>query len=485
MSHLYRYLLSTIFCSVLVLLGDISYSVESLSLLHSIDLALTGSDRALDLEETLTLGRMDVASAEHFFTTKIIPLTSVGFTKGTGSQQLGVELRKETSVGTTISYGFVGNRLAENSGYAVVDSTNASAFVRISQGLYRRWGERYNLSDLNSAELRSKQDEIWVERERQSLILQTVQKYYELVLATQLLKQGENALIRSGEHLQSAISRQNIGLVSKVDVYRAELATLDAEAALERQFRARQRSEDAYKELLHIGIDDQVEVLENINKMSPVIPEGWQDTVWQTRLDWQAYRVKMKANGVEVYVAEQNLIPDIGLTGTLEQRGLGNNVEEALELDETNWSLQLQLNSPLDSFNERNVLLRKKMDRVRLRREQDALKRKIILEARDAFLDLLSAEKSHFISRKRLQQAAMALDLAKISYEKGMSNNLDLIDAESAYSEAEVDIARSLTAYNLAAVTFAYNLGVLDREWVEMSLAPLAANPEETAPQQK
>lgn len=448
-----------------------AYAVEEHTLLQAIDLALNGSDKAYDLKDNLALSQMDVAVAAHYFDTKLVPLTSIGLTQGTGSQQLGMELRKNTQTGTSVSYGIVGNRIDDNTGYAVENSTNARAYVKVSQGLLRRWGERYNLTELTNAQLRAKGEAIWVERERQSLIFSMVQKYYDLVLNSELLTQTENSLMRSREHLQSALSRQAVGLVSKVDVYRAELAVLDAEITLENQVRAHQRAEDSYKELIRFDTDDHVAVVREIEKMVPVIPDGWDQAVWKTRLDWQAYRVKMKVNGHDLYKAEQDLNPDIGLSGTLEQKGEGDSAEEALKLDETNWSLQLELFSSLDTFNEKTVLRRIQMEKGKLRREEEALKRRISRESRDAFLDLLSAEKKNILSSKRLKQAEMALDLAKIRYEKGLSNNLDLLDAEAAYSEAELDISRSITSYNLAAVTFSYNLGVLDREWIQLSLS--------------
>lgn len=444
--------------------------METHTLLQAVDFALTGSDKAYDLKDNLALSKMDVAQAEHYFDTKLVPLTSIGFTQGTGSQQLGMELRKETRAGTSVSYGVVGNRIDDNTGYAVENSTNARAYVKVSQGLFRRWGERYNLAELTRTQLLSKEVEITVERERQTLIRSAVQKYYDLVLASQLETQSRKALERSREHLNSAISRQQVGLVSKVDVYRAELATLDAEIALENQHRSFQRSEDSYKELLRIGANDSIEVVKGVEKMSPIVPQHWEKGVWKTRLDWQAYRVKMKVNKVEVYRAEKNLSPDVGLSATVEQKGEGDSVEDALEMDQTNWAMQLELLSSLDTFDEQHALTRVKMEKAKLQREEAALKRRIIRETNDAFLDFLSAEKKHFISLKRLEQAGMALDLAKTRYEKGISNNLDLLDAEAAFSETETDIARALTAYNLAAVAFAYNLGVLDRRWIEASL---------------
>jgi len=98
------------------------------------------------------------------------------------------------------------------------------------------------------------------------------------------------------------------------------------------------------------------------------------------------------------------------------------------------------------------------------------LLRKIKKEARSAFLDLVTEERNYQINVRRLHEAEMALDLAKTRYEKGLSENLEVLGAETSFSDAEVNISRSLTACNLAAVSIAYNLGVLDRNWLKMAL---------------
>ena len=448
----------------------LSQAAEPTSVLQAIDLALAQSDTAFDLRDTVELSKMATATAEHNFDTKLVPLTSIGFRQGTGSQQLGLELRKEISTGTSLSYGVVGNRIDDSTGYVVQNTTNSKAYVRVSQGLYRRWGGKYNLTDLNVAELRRKEQEILAERARQTLIQNTVQRYYDVVLAEQLMAKAEKSLARSREHLNSAKSRQSVGLVSKVDVYRAELAMLDAESVREGQVRQKERMADAFKELLRMSETETIQADGTVSKMVPVVPEAWEDELLNTRLDWQAHRVGLEIAELEIYKAKQNLSPDIGLSFTLEQRGDGNSIEDSLDMDQTNWSVQLQMLSPLDTFNEESTLLRKKIEKAKLDRTNAALLRKIKKEARSAFLDLVTEERNYQINIRRLHEAEMALDLAKTRYEKGLSENLEVLGAETSFSDAEVNISRSLTACNLAAVSIAYNLGVLDRNWVKMAL---------------
>ena len=69
-----------------------------------------------------------------------------------------------------------------------------------------------------------------------------------------------------------------------------------------------------------------------------------------------------------------------------------------------------------------------------------------------------------------IEQAEKALDLALIRYERGLSDNLELLGAEAAFAAAELNIIQGRVAYNLSAVRVAHALGVLSLEWLQLSL---------------
>ncbi|WP_419176924.1 TolC family protein [Desulfosediminicola sp.] len=439
-------------------------------LLDFVHVALIQSDTSLDVRDSLQISEIDVNLAEHQFDTRIVPLTSIGFTEGTGSQQLGVEFRKEVETGTNITYGVVGNRVDEDTDYVVENRNSASAFVRVSQGLFRRWGRKYNLTNLDVARLRNELASIDGDRQMQSLVLTTSQKYYSLLLEDQLLRQSRQALVRSKEHLDSAVSRQSVGLVSKVDVYRAELAALNAESMLQSQERRRQQAYDDFREQLHLPEETELEWQARIDKIMPVLPADWERTVLDNRLDWQEYLMNVQISKREMYKVERDLLPDVGLSFTVEQRGEGDSAEEALQLDDTNWSFQVQMNSPINDRAEKSALLRKQLEMSRLRREGETLRRKIRREIKDGFAELQMAEQRHQVSRRQLEQARLAIDLAKSRYAKGLSDNLDMLDAESALSDAELGTSRSLVEYNNAAIQLAYVMGILNTEWLRISV---------------
>lgn len=450
-------------------LHDAVWGSQEDELVSFVEIAMRQSDVAYDIHDTLQLSKMDIDGARHKFDTRIVPLTSIGFTQGTGSQQLGLEFQKDLETGASVSYGLVGDRVDEDSNYVVENSHTAKAYVRVSQGLFRRWGSEYNRTDLDVAEFRDIQRAIDAERSMRSLILSTSRKYYALILEDQLYAKAEKALARSREHLESAISRQSVGLVSKVDVYRAELALLNAENSLQTQKRQMERAVEDFREQLRLAESDPLAWHKEIRKLTPVLPEAFEDVIYDNRMDWQSYLMRTQIAKREQYRVERNLLPDVGLSFTVEQSGEGDNIEDAVKLDETNWSLQLEMMSSLDTFSEESAMTRKKMELSKIRREGDVLRRKISREVRDGLADLQMVERQHQVSLRQLEQAGMALELAQLRYEKGLSNNLDVIDAESAYSDAEIAISRSLAAYNNAAIELAHAMGLLSTDWLLLS----------------
>lgn len=463
-----------VFVACLVLLsfssrGEVRGS-ETNELVSFVETAMRQSDVAYDIQDSLELGKIDIAGARHKFDTRIVPLTSIGFTQGTGSQKLGLEFQKDMEAGTSVRYGLVGDRVDESSNYVVENSHTARAYVRVTQGLFRRWGTEYNRTDLDVAEIRDRQRAIEAERSRQALILSTCRKYYALILEDQLYAKAEKALERSREHLESAVSRQSVGLVSKVDVYRAELALLNTENSLQTRKRQMEKAIDDFKEQLRFEDTDPLSWEKEVQKLTPVLPESFNDVIYDHRMDWQSFQMKTWIAKRERYRVERNLMPDVGLSFMVEQSGEGDNIEDAVRLDETNWSLQLEMLSSLDTFNEEASMTRKKMELSKLRREGDTLRRKIAREVRDGLADLKMVERQHQVSLRQLEQAGMALELAKIRYEKGLSNNLDVIDAESAYSDAEISISRSLITYNNAAIELAHAMGLLNMDWLHLAM---------------
>jgi len=281
------------------------------------------------------------------------------------------------------------------------------------------------------------------------------------------------AQTRRKEHLEAARSRQSVGLVSMADVYRAELALLDMETSLKDQQRAYSLSIEDLYELLAVENTGTLVLDEEIEEITPVIMADWEQKLLEYRPDWRAHVIDRQITSHSQFKAERNLRPDLSLNLLLEQQGLGGNFADTKDLNETNWSVSLQLDSTLERFEQKTTVQRERLRARRLAREGQALKRRIHRDAQQAFEDLKAADRRHIVSGKRLVQAQKGLELSRIRYNRGLSSNLEVLDSEIAFTNAELDILRTLMDYNIAAVRLAHTLGILDLDWIKASMEPI------------
>lgn len=463
-------------CPAHAISSDISPdAIQQLDLIEFVSRTLVQSDQALDIQDSLVSAQLDTATAAQDFKTELVPLANIGSSANTGTLGMGLEARRNNQFGTGITVGLVGEKITSNQ-FTVDNSHSTRAFVRLSQGLFRRWGHEYNRFGLTVAELEQQRANLSAHSTRQDLILSAVQAYYQVVLNKQLVLKSAQALTRRQEHLEAARSRQSAGLVSMADVYRAELALLDMETSLKDQQRAYSSSIEELYEFLAIEKTRTLVLGEDVTQITPTIMDDWDQQVLQYRPDWRAHVIDRQITNLSRSKAERDLLPDLSLNVLYEQQGLGSDFEEAKDLDDSNWSVQLQLNSTLGRAQEKTALQKEKLRGRRLLREGQALKRRIHRDANQAFEDLKAGDRRHSLSKERLIHAQKGLELSKLRYSRGLSGNLEVLDSELAFTNAELDVFRTLIDYNLAAVRLAHGLGILDIEWLKLSLEPLGSD---------
>ncbi len=230
------------------------------------------------------------------------------------------------------------------------------------------------------------------------------------------------------------------------------------------------RQRDQFSELLGVTDYQAIKVTDDISWVAPIVPDALEEALLENRLDWQAHRIKNQYAQISLYKARQNTLSDVRINFNVEQKGEGDTISDATNLDETNWSLQLELRSDFDLFTEKTHLDKQTIQMRKLKREGASLKRKMFRETREAVDELKTQKRYYQLNVKRMQQANSALELTKIRYERGLSDNLDVLDSEDAYSTAELAISRAMIDYNIATIKLAYVLGVLEMEWLQLSL---------------
>jgi len=86
---------------------------------------------------------------------------------------------------------------------------------------------------------------------------------------------------------------------------------------------------------------------------------------------------------------------------------------------------------------------------------------KIILELKRELFSLSRLEEKMTIQRERIGEAEGQLELAKVKYRHRLSDNFDLIDAESRLEEAETNLVFSIIDYIVGTYRLREALGTL------------------------
>lgn len=440
---------------------------KEISVLQYCERVLAQSNSAQSIEESARIAALTLDTVSNGYEFQVTPVASLSTGNQTETQSFGVEANKQTTFGPEITLGSSYNRY-ESSAYT---SESPRVYATIEQGLFRNWGQRMTRAPLTQAEFNQQQQLFQNRSDRQTLLRRGLQLYFDLLLLNRQLTLREASVTRSAKNLEIAESRHELGLVSKTDIYRARLALLNAKDSLQSLKNQSRQTRRSFAELINVDF-----MLTSINVKPQLVsfmsdwPKAPVNVAMANRGDWQRFLIEEKAIALDLYQAQENLKPDLRLSVTGEKY-LDSYAENDTQYgDKVNWSVRLQYSTPFDLTAEENALERQQIVMRSYLREKASFERQIRQEIQDAQddIDLLAVRMA--ISEQKLEQAKQAIELAELRYQRGLSNNLDLIDAETAYQSAEVDLVTQQVSYNMALVRFAQVLGILDMEWLSYAV---------------
>ncbi len=439
---------------------------QMISLSDYVYLALSESEQMLDVNEQMLLSDLDLAGAEYQFESRFVPIASWGSGEAGANRIAGVEWNKTTTFGTKFST-VVSGGVTESSGE---EFSTTNSYIQISQNLFRKWGEKYNRAPLTKAEYLKRKKTFQILKSRQTVIKTAIQKYYQTLLSEKIVESAQRSFERAKENLEVSKSRQSVGLVSKSDVYRARIALLNSESSYKDQQRTYiTRVEDLheYVRLFEIG---HLKPKSKIQKFHPVVPGSWDDAVLESNFDWASYQIDKQIAQLNMFKAERDMSPDLSLDLKYGNSTLGRSFSDDNTTSDTNWSVQLRLNSTIDMFYEKQSLAKEKIAIRRIERAGESLRRRIFRDIREGVNSLKAEDRRLRISDEKKKQSEKAFDLSRIRYERGLINNLELIEAENDLYNSDLENLQAQVGYNLASVDLAYVLCLLSEDWLEQTM---------------
>src|SRR6266851_1922630 len=340
---------------------------------------------------------------------------------------------------------------------------NADTAFTFSQPLLKGFGSNVARRALTSAEGRRIDATLERTLVEQAVAVDTASAYYRIVAQQALVAVARTTLERSRRLRASAEAKLDAGLVSQLDVFRAEQLVSQAEIQL---FDAESAVEDARDQLGFLigrSSDEVFDVVGDIPKAVDLIAT---DEAARIAVD---RRLDLKRSAVAVDEAERaisytrnQLLPQFDVNFSLTRSQTADSFRSSFGTDGFKFATFLAVSMPLDRTPMLVEHYNAVIERDRRRREGETLRRRVVDEVKRAIRQrdravrsLAAAEASVAISKKEVE-------VAQLRYERGLSNNLDVVTAEAGL--LSIESRRVSTAADLAVVQLALRaaMGILD-----------------------
>jgi outer membrane protein TolC len=345
-------------------------------------------------------------------------------------------------------------------------SHTADLRLILTQPLLRGFGPNATYFDLRNSRRGVEAQARSYALARQRLAVQVAAAFYNVVAQRQLLAVSRQSL-RRGENLRKASeARLKVGLVSKLDVFRADLQASQTQEALVRSEAGLETALEQFRGLLGLPVSDNVEpeavILPETVEQETEPLEILVGRALENRIELREARDQVDDARRSASLARQNLLPQLDVNLGLSRSGFGPTYHDALRSTDTKLDAYFTTSYPIERSAEqagRAVAELEVQGRERAVRQRQI---DIESEVRASARELERIRKSIELQRKGVEVADQQLRLATLRYQRGLASNFDVVDAEGSLVLARSALVGLVTSYRVAQMDLRRVTGTLD-----------------------
>jgi outer membrane protein TolC len=431
----------------------------TMSLAAAVRLALERNFSLLDSVDALSSSRWQEKAAFGQFLPTVTPI----YQRSDDRTVWGVDFAQKLPwTGGTVSA--TGRYLSESTADAPFPKTTDLRLV-LTQPLLRGVGPNATFFDLTNARRGVQGQERSLALAQQRLAVEVASAFYGVIAQRQLLEVARQSLERTEALLKSSEARLQVGLASKLDVFRAELQASQSRDAMVRSEAALASALERFRALLALPPSDPVEpeaapLPAPADDFAPV--EVLVQRALDTRLELREVRDQVADARRAASLATQNLLPQLDLNVGVTQLGYGGSFGDSWRAGDTRVEVYVSGSYPLQQS---SLRANRAVAQIQVASRERAVRQAeldVEQQVRRARRDLEQVRKSVELQRQAVEVAAQQRRLAVLRYQRGLGSNFDVVDAESSLVTARSALVQLLTTYAVARLDLKRTTGTLD-----------------------
>jgi len=445
---------------------------ESLSLRAAIDEALRHSPQLLTSEDAVFSADVQRKVAQSRYRPAITPTLNTGSAPaGLAQQDVGLNVSQLLPSGAQVQVS--ASSLRYGSGPSAF--SDAGYTIGVSQPLLRGFGAS-GRTELKTAERAAQGAERNAADARAQLVVSVAQAYCAVVREERLADIGERARQRAIELAEMSEARARIGLSTQLDVLRAGLLQSQAQAAA---LRGRDAFEAALEDLnvvigrapespltvegdLAADLRDLEQATGRSADATLTVNTGSTRSVLGDRLDIQSARARLTDARWSASIAQWNLLPQMNLDVSYSRFGLGASPADSFTQLFNGWHVGLSTTYSLDRRADSAAAVLAQVGVRGAERAVGEAEQRATTEVRRASRTLSSTAAALALQQNALDLAERERGLATLRYERGLADNLEVIDADNNVFQAEAAVLGAQIDRTIAFITLQRASGTLN-----------------------
>lgn len=299
-------------------------------------------------------------------------------------------------------------------------------------------------------------NELTVEDARDLLVLAVGGAYLQAVAARARVDSGRAQLETANALYQQNVQRRAVGLVAQVDVGRSQVQMLTQQQRLISVQNDLAKQKINLARMIGLPPTDQYELAGDV-AFAAAPSLGLDEALRQARdqrADRKAAEAQVRAAERALSAARAERLPSVNVSA--DYGTIGTTLSEARGTFAVVGTVRVPL---WQGGRTEGQIQQAEAALAERRAERDDLDGQIEGDIRKAYLDLQAAASQVDVAQQNRQVTRETLDLTRQRFEAGVSDNVEVVQAQESVAAAELDYINGVFAHNLAKLSLARAIG--------------------------
>lgn len=294
-------------------------------------------------------------------------------------------------------------------------------------------------------------------QDAQSLVALSVGGAYLQTIAAKARVDSAKAQLETANTLFRQTSQERgVGLVAQTDVNRSRVQMLTQQQRLTTLQNELSKQKINLARMTGLPANDEFEITDDV-PFSPAPPTGVNDALQEAyaqRQDLKAAEAQIRAATLTKAAAKAERLPSLSLSADYGANGLTPDQSHGT------FNVTGTLTVPIwrggrteGDIEQADAALAQRIA------EAEDLRGKIESDVRNAYLDLQAATNQISVAGENLKVTKETLDLTRQRFQEGISDNLEVVQAQESLASADLDYINSVFAHNVAKLSLARATG--------------------------